>query len=220
MKFNKVMLYGATGLVGSYVLDELIHSSEIGKVICVGRKAPDLRHPKVISQICEPSDFATWVSREKPEAVFCCLGTTRAKAGSKDAFRLIDKDLPVAIAKKAAENGVSVFAVVSSIGAKAHARNFYLRTKGEMEKEVLGSGVPNIVIVRPSLLLGPRQEFRLGEKFGEWLMKLADRFLTGKYRKYKAIHARSVAVAMLRLALKVQGKIVVESDELTEIAKH
>jgi len=89
-----------------------------------------------------------------------------------------------------------------------------------MEHKVLESGVPNIIIVRPSLLLGPRHEFRFGEKAGEWLMKVADRFLTGKWKKYKAIHARSVAVAMVRLALKVNGKLIVESDQLAEIAKY
>jgi uncharacterized protein YbjT (DUF2867 family) len=220
MRFNKVAIYGATGLVGNYVLDELIHSSEVGQIISISRNPVGTGQQKVENYVCSAADFAAAIEHVKPDAVFCCLGTTRAKAGSKQAFALIDRDIPVAIAKASASVGVSTIAVVSSIGADAASRNFYLRTKGEMERDVLGSGVPNVVIVRPSLLLGPRHDFRFGEKIGEWLLKVADRFLTGKWKKYKAIHARSVAVAMLRLALKTSGKHIVESDQLVEIAKY
>lgn len=220
MKLKKVVLFGATGLVGNYVLDELIHSNETAEVVCIGRNPSGIEHKKIDYRILPADKFASELENVRPDAVFCCLGSTRAKAGSKQAFVGIDRDIPVAIANSAAKIGVSTLVVISSIGANADSKNFYLRTKGEMEREVLESGVPNVVIVRPSLLLGPRQEFRFGEKAGEWFMKAADRFLTGKWKKYKAIHARSVAVAMVRLALKANGKLIVESDQVAEIAKY
>lgn len=213
-------LYGATGLVGGYLLDELVHNPEVGKIYCIGRKSPSYAHAKIENRTVSPEAFATEIEIIRPDIVFICLGTTRAKAGSKSAFVRVDRELPAAIAASAAKAGVKTLAVVSSIGANVRSGNFYLRTKGEMEQAILHSGVEHVVIVRPSLLLGARQEFRLFEKAGEWMMKIADRFMTGKWRKYRAIHARSVAVAMLRLALKTKGKQIVESDQLSEIAKY
>ena len=220
MKLNIVVLYGATGLVGGYLLDELIHSADVERIISIGRRSTEIKHPKVESITLSPENFAAEIGRIAPDVVFCCLGTTRAKAGSKQAFRKIDYELPVAIARAAAVSGVKTMVVVSSIGANASSGNFYLRTKGEMERDVLAAGLENVVIVRPSLLLGARMEYRFGEKIGEWFMKVFDRFMTGKWQKYRAIHGRSVAVAMLRLALKAKGKHVFESDQLAEIAKY
>ncbi|HMM10839.1 MAG TPA: NAD(P)H-binding protein [Bacteroidales bacterium] len=220
MKLETVVLFGATGLVGGYLLDELQHCPEVGKIICIGRKSPDNIHAKTQVRIASAEGFAAEVEQISPDAVFCCLGTTRAKAGSKAAFVKIDRDAPAAIAKAAAKSGVRTMVVISSIGANAQSGNFYLRTKGEMENEILNAGIEHVVIVRPSLLLGARQEVRFGEKIGEWLMKVAERFLTGKRKKYRSIHGRSVAVALLRLALKPQGKQIIESDQLAEIAKY
>jgi uncharacterized protein YbjT (DUF2867 family) len=110
-------------------------------------------------------------------------------------------------------------AVISSIGANENSKNYYLRIKGEMEKGILSLNIENTVIVRPSMLFGERKEKRTGEKVGKVVMKVVQPVLSGKLLKYRAIHARDVAKAMILLLKEKKEKTIFESDELQKIAR-
>ena len=130
----------------------------------------------------------------------------------------IDRDLPVAIAATSIANGVKRIAVISSIGANPASPNYYLRIKGEMEKEILKLGFENTAIVRPSILMGERKESRKGEYAGKIMINIFNPLLHGKMKKYRSIHGGDVAKAMISLLSRDQVKPVYESDELRLIA--
>ena len=131
----------------------------------------------------------------------------------------IDRDLPVTIARLAKNNGVKGIAVVSSIGAAEGSKNYYLRIKGEMENEIKNLGFEKCFIVRPSMLLGDRKERRTGVIIGKVFMKTVQPVLAGKLKKFRAIHGRDVARAMISLLQGEAGNRIVESDELQQIAR-
>ena len=150
---------------------------------------------------------------------FCALGTTMKKAGSREAFRKIDYDLVLKVAELAKKNGVKRFLVVSSIGANLSTSNFYLKTKGEMEEALKQFSFEQLTIVRPSILVGKRNEFRLAERIGILFARILSPLMIGPIKKYRPIKAKSVARAMMNLANSSTGKIIYESNELSQIAK-
>lgn len=213
------IVFGATGLVGSSLLKQLCESPLYSEVITISRKSLGFNHPKIKEIFNYFTDLSTLKSSLHGDDLFCCLGTTIKKAGSQENFKKIDFEMPVQLAKMAEENKIKGFFVVSSIGADIKSSNFYLRTKGEMEKEVLDCSIPRIAVVRPSMLLGNRDEFRFGESVGKIFMKPLSVFFIGKYRKYRAIHADTVAKAMIQVANDdCCDQDIYESDELIEIA--
>jgi uncharacterized protein YbjT (DUF2867 family) len=216
------ILFGATGLVGACLVRLLCEKNHFTQVISFSRKPCGYSHPKLNERISDLRNVNSIASEIKGDDLFCCLGTTIKKAGNKENFRKVDFDLPLELAKIAAKNQFQNYLVVSSIGADANASNFYLRTKGQMEQEVMKQDIPSISIVRPSMLLGPRQEFRFGETAGKVAMKLINPLMFGRFMKYRGIHANDVAKAMLTLATQsTKGANIFESDELQRIAnKH
>ena len=154
----------------------------------------------------------------KGDDIFICLGTTIKKAGSVKKMEEVDRDLPVALATVASANGVKRIAVVSALGANPRSSNYYLRIKGEMERDIQKLKFENIAIVRPSLLLGERKEKRAGEFIGKMVMKTFKPVLIGKMKKYRGIHGKDVAKAMIAILQKPQVKTVYESDELQRVA--
>jgi uncharacterized protein YbjT (DUF2867 family) len=202
------LLLGATGLVGSFLLRRLLESDAYTRVTVWVRRKLEQAHPKIR---CEVVNFERLHERRiEAEDVFCCLGTTIKKAGSQAAFRQVDYDYPVALAIAAAGGGARRLLVVSALGAHPDSRVFYSRVKGEMEIAVKAAGVPTTIFFRPSLLSGPRQEVRRGERIGEAIGKVLGPLL-GKYRP---IHADLVAAAMLRAALEDHPSGVIESGEI------
>jgi uncharacterized protein YbjT (DUF2867 family) len=142
--------------------------------------------------------------------VFCALGTTIRTAGSRAAFRRVDHDYVVSLARLARAHGARHFLLVSSVGADPRSRVFYSRVKGEVESAVQTLGYPSLTIVRPSLLLGPRSEFRLGEALVKPLGPLFP-------RRYRPVHARAVAATMIRAALEDRSGVrIVESREIAD----
>jgi uncharacterized protein YbjT (DUF2867 family) len=216
------IIFGATGLVGTYLVNLLCESKLYAQVVSYSRKPYNYSHPKLSKRISELSKIDEVASEITGDDLYCCLGSTIKKAGSKQNFRKVDFDLPVELAKIAVKNKFQNYLVVSSIGADANASNFYLRTKGEMEQQVMQIAIPQISIVRPSMLLGPRQEFRFGEFVGKITMKLINPLMIGKFKKYRGIHANDVATAMLTIATNdMKGAKIYESDELQLISnKH
>lgn len=216
MKEKSAIVFGATGLVGSAVVNELLSDDRYDMIKIFVRREPGISHEKIDVRIVDVANVNNYASELTGDDLFICLGTTIKKAGSVKAMEVADRDVPAAIARAARDNGVSSVAVVSSIGADSLSRSYYLRIKGEMEMEIAGTGFDRTIIVRPSILLGKRNEFRFGEEAGRVVMKGLKYLLIGRLRKYRGIEARDVAKGMIRL-INVQPKpeaIVFESDEL------
>jgi len=193
------LIVGATGLVGTATLNLLLDAPSPAKVIALLRRSSGRSHPKLIERV---TDFADLETIETPPlgTVFCALGTTIKIAGSPEAFRRIDYELPLRIARWAQARGAQHFALVSSVGADPASPNAYLRVKGELERDLAALGYPAVDIFQPSVLLGPRGEFRPAE----WISKLALQalpfLLLGPLRKYRAVRARDVAAALVASA--------------------
>ncbi|GAC1600416.1 MAG: oxidoreductase [Hymenobacter sp.] len=209
------LLAGASGLIGSHLLPLLLESERYSKVIVVGRKALPVLHPKLTQVVTELDHLAHVRLQLIADDVFCCLGTTRKQAGSKEAFYRVDYLYVVTLAALAAGNFASQFMVVSSLGADADAQVYYSRVKGEMEAAVRQTPFRAIHIFRPSLLLGERAQPRLGERLGAVVLRALRPLLRGPLKKYQPVSAAAVAAAMLRAAEDDGGGVRVhESDEL------
>jgi uncharacterized protein YbjT (DUF2867 family) len=218
MNKKTALVFGATGLIGNLLLEELIKSVEYKEIRIFVRQPSGISYPDVTEFIIDFDSIEKHTEQIKGEDLFICLGTTIKKAGSVKKMEEIDRDLPVKIATLASANGIKRVAVVSSLGASAGSKNYYLRIKGEMETGILNVNFENTAIVRPSMLLGERKEKRTGEVMGKIVMKTFKPLLSGKLRKYRAIHGRDVARAMIAILQKEPVKYIYESDELQKIA--
>ena len=206
------LLAGASGLIGSFLLRRLLDSSAYARVTVWARRPLQASHLKLTVEIV---DFAQIEDRRvQAEDVFCCLGTTIKQAGTREAFRRVDHDYPVALARAAARDGVQRFLVVSALGANPRSGVFYNRVKGDMEAAVRAAGIPKTSLFRPSLLAGPRAEERMGEKIGLVVGSVLGPLL-GKYRP---IHGDIVAAAMLKAAAEALPGLVYESNEIRALA--
>lgn len=199
MTNKTVTLIGATGLIGSHILELLAQDISIGNLRVLVRRPIAVAHPGAQVIVL---DFADTNAFEKAidgsDIIFCAVGTTQNKVkGDKAAYRKVDHDIPVNAARLGAASGCGQFLLVSSVGANAQSNNFYLQLKGEVEDAVQHSGIPSVSIFRPSLLLGNRKEFRIGEKISKPLMRAVSFILPSKY---KPIEASDVARAMVAAA--------------------
>lgn len=201
------LVAGATGLVGRELLRQLAAESRYAQVTALVRRAATL--PAGVRTLTVDFDRLDAAGDAlRADHVFCALGTTIRTAGSQEAFRRVDFDYVVALAEATHKLGASHFLLVSSIGAAPSARAFYLRVKGEVEAAVQAVGFEAVTIVRPSLLLGDRDEFRLGET----LAKPFGRLLP---RRWRPVHARAVAATLLRAAAGHRpGVRIVESRDI------
>ena len=217
-KARDALIAGATGLIGRELLSLLLADPIYAKVIVIGRRAPEMPHPKLVVVMVDFDSLPDGKHFPHVDDVFCCLGTTIRKAGSQDVFRKVDYTYVVELAKRAKTAGAKRFMVISAIGANLHSKMFYSRTKGEMERAVSSAGFNGVVIFRPSFLLGDREETRLAEKIGIAAFRLLSPGLIGGLRKYRAVNAKTVARAMLQSAHKTEtGVIVLESDEIEHV---
>lgn len=207
------LLAGATGLVGKALLQLLLASDRYAKVIVVGRRPVALEHLRLTQVVTDLNQLETLRLRLIADDVYCCLGTTQQQAGSKEAFYEVDFLYVVKLAAITAANFAAQFLVVSALGADAESRFYYNRVKGEMEAAVRQTPFRAIHIFRPSLLLGPRDKPRLGERIGAVVLALAGPLLRGGWRKYRPVVAATVAQAMLRAAEDDGGGIKVHSSE-------
>jgi uncharacterized protein YbjT (DUF2867 family) len=206
------LLAGTTGLIGSQLLDLLLQSSDYEKVIAISRKPLDKVHPKLTNLVCELNQLQNHVSELKADDVFCCLGTTMKNAKTKEAFRAVDYDAPLALAKIAKENGAKQYLIISALGANKDSSIFYNKVKGEVEEAIAQIGFDSFHIFQPSLLTGPRKEQRTGEEAAQVFYKIFG-FLIPK--KYASIESVKVARAMVALAKEEKrGRFVHSSGEL------
>jgi uncharacterized protein YbjT (DUF2867 family) len=191
------LLAGATGFVGNLALGSLLDASDISRVFAVTRRPLGREHPRLANRIAQFDQIESQLKGLTCQVALCCLGTTIRQAGSEQAFRQVDVDAVLAFARTAKAAQAQRFVVVSSVGADPDSKNFYLRTKGEMEQALMGVGFVSLDILQPSALLGWRGELRPLELVATTLMPLVNPFLTGKREPFRGIPARTVATAML-----------------------
>ena len=192
-----VLLAGASGLTGALTLDALIGAPDVSRVIAVTRRPLGREHSRLANRIVQFERLESQLKGTVCDVALCCLGTTLRKAGSQQRFRAVDIDCVLTFARTAKAANARRFVVMSSAGADPNSRNFYLRTKGEMEEELEGVGFESLDILQPSMLLAWRAEMRPLEFLASALMPLAAPLLRGKYAPYRAIAASTVAAALL-----------------------
>lgn len=176
-----LLIAGPTGLIGDTTLRMALDDERVGRVIALTRKPLDMDHPKLL-EWCH-DDILQVLGKQPVDAVLCCLGTTmRNVGGDKAKFIHVDKDLVLGLGRWARDVGVPVFAVVSAVGADPASGVFYNRVKGEMEQGLRTLGFPALHIFQPSILTGPRQELRIGERIGIVLGRLLAPLLPERYR--------------------------------------
>lgn len=220
MNNKTAIVFGSTGLIGNLLIEELNKSDKYSRIKSFVRQSTGITEPKVeeiISDFSNPASFSHLIAGDD---IFICLGTTIKKAGSVANMEKIDRDLPLDIARAASSEGVKGIAIVSSVGASSKASNYYLRIKGELEDGIMLLPFDRKAIVRPSMLLGERKEKRAGEMVGKVVMTAVKPILIGKLLKYRAIHGRDVAKAMIALMNTHREKNIYESDELQKLAGH
>jgi uncharacterized protein YbjT (DUF2867 family) len=206
-----LLLVGATGLVGQAVLRQALADSRVSKVVAVTRK-PLPAHDKLENPLVDfdalPADAPWW----KVDAGICTLGTTMRQAGSPVAFRKVDVEYPLTVAKLLRDHGAQSFAFNSSIGANPKSRAFYMRVKGEVEHRLIAGGFPSLTLVRPSGILGPRRQNRRWEARTIRVFHSLRPILP---RHYRVVPADKIAKALLEAAINAPpGVHIVESERL------
>lgn len=220
MSDRSVLLLGATGLVGRHTLRLLAADDRWGRVVTLDRRplaaASASHEPHVV-------DFDRLDAHSDALAcddVICCLGTTMKQAGSEDAFRRVDLEIPVEVAERAHRAGASRYLLVSALGADPDSRFFYNRTKGQAEQAIRTVGFDAVQIVQPSLLAGDREEVRLGERVGLAALRVARPVLIGPLTRLRPTQAEDVARALVAVAaVRPEGHHVYGPDEIRSAAR-
>ena len=213
---RKAVVIGATGVVGREVVNELVNRNEISEVITFTRREVDFGSPKVINYVIDFDNIENYSDLVSGEYFFSCLGTTKSQAGSIEKQRSVDLDYQLEFARLAQKNGVHHYLLVSSPGASIDSSSAYLKMKGELDEKVKELDFASISIFKPSLIVGDRSDFRLGEKVGIVASKLIDH--VPGLKKYRSITGVEIAQKMVSEAMKVKnGKRSFELDELFEI---
>lgn len=212
---RRVLLAGTTGLVGGLMLQALLADPQIKRVHALSRRTLNISHPKLQVLIV---DFSHLPTLPEVDEVYLALGTTIKVAGSQDAFRAVDLNANLAVARVAVAAGARRVGLVSAVGASARSSTFYNRVKGELEEALKALDLQALVIAQPSLLLdkrdGLQQPPRLGERVAIPVARLLAPLLPGKYRP---VHARAVALALLHTVPTALGLVVLASDEMARL---
>jgi uncharacterized protein YbjT (DUF2867 family) len=191
------LLAGASGLTGGHALNALLEAPDVSRVLAVSRRPLGREHPRLANRIVQFERIEKQLQGVSCDVALCCLGSTMRAAGSREQFRAADLDSVLAFARTARAANARRLVVVSSVGANPASRNFYLRTKGEMEQQLEQVGFESLDILQPGMLLGWRHEMRPLELAGIAAMPLVNPFLGGRYQIYRGIAARTVAAAMV-----------------------
>jgi len=217
---KKAIVYGASGLVGSYILKNLLDNDNYEQIIIVSRKDLHIRHPKLKTLI---SDFQSLINHVKDidaDEIYIALGTTQQKTPDKKDYYQIDHDYPVLAAKLAKENDAKSVFLVSSVGANINSSLFYIKTKGETERDIIDLNFDHTHIFRPSMILGDRKENRPLEKVFKTIWKLINPLLMGRLSKYKGLDAKYIAKAMMNSADQLNDKVkILHWQEMTALLR-
>ncbi len=214
---GKALIAGATGLVGGFLVRHLIASKLFDELIVVIRKGAKFHSDSVSVVEIDFDHMMDFKEIIKVDVVFCCLGTTMKKARTKDRFYQVDYIYPYELAKLSYNNGAKQFNIITASGASSRSFFYYNRVKGEIENAISQIGFESVNIFRPSLLLGKRNEKRIGEQAGAAVAKIINPFLRGAAKKYRAIQAETVAKAMIHVSQQAhKGVLVLQSDVIQE----
>jgi uncharacterized protein YbjT (DUF2867 family) len=208
---TRILVVGATGLVGHHVIAKALADSRITRIVAPTRR-PLAAHAKLDNPLVDFGRLPAGADWWDVDGVICALGTTRAKAGSDQAFRVVDHDYPLAVARLARKHGASRFALNSSVGANARSKLLYPRTKGEVEEALKAMGFQSLTVVRPGLIGGDRDEFRLGERIATAVLGILGPVLP---RSYRISPADRIADALIEAAVTgAPGVHLIGSAEL------
>lgn len=211
------LIAGSSGLVGSELLSRLITQPQYQKIHVLVRKPGEFSSSRIREHVIQFDDLENFSPGESIDHVFCTLGTTIKKAGTKEKFRKVDHDYVLALGKLAKEWKAEKFLVVTALGANAGSAIFYNKVKGETEQALTGLDLPQLYIFRPSLLMGDRKEHRAGEKTAIAVYKIINPLFIWKLKKYKGVQASQVAKAMIAVALNNKEKLkIYESNEIQD----
>ena len=211
------LLFGSTGLVGGHVLNYLIQNPNYSKIKLFVRSFTEINDPKVEIIQTDFNNLNKYAEDIKGDECFFCIGTTKKKSPDKNEYQKIELDIPKKIAQIAKSNLIKSFFFVSSGYANPKSSGEYLKFKGLVEEEIKNLNFDKIGIMRPSFLLGERQEERFGEKFGIIIFKLLTPILIGPFRKMRPIQSEIVAKAMIKLANENINQSLFESNEINDL---
>ena len=216
----KAVIAGASGLVGSLLLKQLLNHPEYYEVLVLVRKNLELQHNKLNQLVVDYNRLSDYESEINGHVIFCCLGTTKSKTPDPKDYRKIDHDYPVQLAKIAAKNSIQQLHLVSALGANIKSSYFYIKLKGETEQDIKQVKIPAIYIYQPALITGNRKEKRgAAEHFATGLFKLINPLLIGSLKKYRSIAAETIALAMVNQSLKSgAGIFTYPSDQIKKLA--
>lgn len=215
---RKALIIGATGLIGNELIKLVSQSDYYQKIYLLVRREAGYSSDKIEEIITNFDDLEESLQSIQAEDVYNCLGTTMKKAGSKNEFHKVDFGYPIEIARIMKKKGSGTFLNVSALGAKKDSIIFYNRVKGELEAALQETGFSSLVIFRPSLLLGERNEKRTGEDIAKRTYKILDKIFVGPLKKYSGIKGHTVAYAMFEMAKrKPRGLTILESDKIKEV---
>ena len=213
------LIFGSSGLIGNELFKTILLKNVYSKIKIFVRTIPEVNNPKVEIIKTDFKNLEKYKDKIKGDDCYFCIGTTKKDTPDKSEYRRIEYNLPVNIAIIAKENSVNSFFYVSSIGANPKASSGYLKNKGQVEEELKNLNFSKLAIIRPSLLIGNRKSFRLGEVIFTPVMNTLTLFAFGSLKKYKPIKIENVVKAMLNISLKSSNKMVYESNELEAIAQ-
>ena len=199
MNKKTAVVIGATGLIGSHIVDALLNDDDFDLVRILVRRPVDIFHNKLQQEILHFDNINDYTQKfGSGEIIFCCIGTTQKNVkGDKALYEKIDFDIPVNAAQIGIEKNYKKFLIVSSVGASENSSNFYLRLKGKTENALKQFAFESVSFFRPSMLLGERKEVRRGEKYLQKSLKVLSLFLLGSLKKYHSINAQDLANAMI-----------------------
>jgi uncharacterized protein YbjT (DUF2867 family) len=214
------VIVGASGLVGNELLQLLLNDDRYERVVVLVRIALATQHPKLKQQLVDFDQLDQVADYLIGADVFCTLGTTIKKAGSQAAFTRVDRQYPFKLAELSKQQGASSYLIVTAIGANPRSSIFYSQVKGQLEAELKNLQLNRLHIFQPSFLVGNRIEHRAGEQFVGKLMTAMAFLFVGALRKYKSIHVRTVAIAMIKAANDERlGNFTYTTDKIEDLAK-
>ncbi len=213
------IIFGSSGLIGNELFKTILLNNYYNKIKVFVRSIPKINNPKVEIIKTDFTKIKQYKDKIKGDECFFCIGTTKKDTPDKDEYRRIEYNIPVDVAKIAKANSVNSFFYISSIGANPNASSNYLKNKGQVEEELKTFNFSKLAIIRPSLLVGNRKSFRLGEVIFTPIMNTLALFAFGSLKKYKPIKIENVVKATLYISKNESKKIIFESDELEKIAK-
>ena len=213
------LIFGSSGLIGNELFKTILLNNSYDKIKVFVRSIPEINNPKVEIIKTDFTNLEQYKDKIIGDECFFCIGTTKKDTPDKDEYRRIEYNIPIDVAKIAKANSINSFFYISSIGANPNASSNYLKNKGQVEEELKNLNFSKLAIIRPSLLVGNRKSFRLGEIIFTPIMNTLTFFAFGSLKKYKPIKIENVVKATLYISKNETKEIIFESDELERISK-